>query len=277
MKSVSAVGSISLVAVVALASAAIGQEAPEVCPARHWVEQRETIESFLEAADVQSVEDVGMGVTDPKLVILNKAGQINQATFKPIKRGRQRGFWESYQAEVAAYRLDKFLGLEMVPPTTSKRINGEMGSLQFWVKDCVLYKDKMGGKVASAKKVQWMWQAARMKAFDNLILNTDRNAQNMLIDDDWHIILIDHSRAFVSRKNLLPQKHELPNTFDRGMVAKMREMTIENMTTLMDGILEKNEVKALIARRDKLMKHYDKVVKKNGEGAVLFGAVPTEG
>ncbi len=278
MKSTSAVASISLAAFAALASTASSQEtSAEVCPARHWVEQRETIENFLEAAEVQSVEAVGMGVTDPQLVILNNDGEINQATFKPIKRGRQRGFWESYQAEVAAYRLDKYLGLEMVPPTTLRRIEGEMGSLQFWVKDCVLYREKQGGKVASAKKVQWMWQVARMKAFDNLILNTDRNAQNMLIDDDWHIILIDHSRAFVSRKNLLPQKHELPSTFDRGMVAKMQTMNIENMTTLMDGVLDKNEIKALIARRDKLMKHYEKAVKKNGEGAVLFGTVPTEG
>ena len=135
MKSILAVGSISLVAVAALASTAGSQEASaEVCPARHWVEQRETIENFLEVAEVQSVEAVGMGVTDPQLVILNNDGQINQATFKPIKRGRHKGFWESYQAEVAAYRLDKYLGLEMVPPTTFKRIEGEMGSLQFWVR-----------------------------------------------------------------------------------------------------------------------------------------------
>lgn len=276
MRSSRAVGSLSLLVVATLAMPANSEDAgAELCPAKHWVDQRDTIEQFLEVAEVQSVEDVGMGVTDPKLVILNSGGQINQATFKPIKRKRQKGFWESYQAEVAAYRLDKYLGLEMVPPTTSKRINGEMGSLQFWVKDCVLYREKQGGKVASAKKVQWMWQVARMKAFDNLILNTDRNAQNMLIDDDWHIILIDHSRAFVARKNLLPQKHELPNTFDRGMVARMQGMNFENMSTLMDGILDKKQVEALIERRDKLMKHYEKAVKKSGEGAVLFGAAAT--
>ena len=78
-----------------------------------------------------------------------------------------------------------------------------------------------------------MFQAARMKAFDNLILNTDRNAQNMLIDEDWHIVLIDHSRAFVSRKNLLPEKHQLPSTFDRGMLAKMQAMDFDNMSALM--------------------------------------------
>ena len=84
---------------------------------------------------------------------------------------------------------------------------------------------------------------------------------------------VDHSRAFVSRKNLLPEKHQLPSTFDRGMLAKMQAMDFDNMSALMEGVLNKKEVKALLARRDKLMKHYDKMVKKHGEGSVLFGAV----
>ena len=278
MKSVSALASLSFLAFAALVPAANPEEATaELCPAMNFVAQRETLERFLEAAEVQSIEDVGMGVLNPQVVVLNSGGQVHRANFKAVKRGRQRGYWESYQAEIAAYRLDQYLGLDMVPPTTSRRIKGEMGSLQYWVNDCVLYLEKQGSKVASAKKVQWMWQVARMKAFDNLILNTDRNAQNMLIDEDWHIILIDHSRAFVSRKNLLPKKHELPSTFDRGMLAKMQTMSIENMSALMEGVLDKNEVKALITRRDKLMKHYEKMVKKHGEGSVLFGSLPSEG
>ncbi len=272
MRSLRATASLTLLVSVALGAAASAQEAAvELCPAKRWVAQRDTIEKFLEISAVQSVEDVGMGVTNPKLVVLSDSGQINQATFKPIRRGRRKGFWESYQAEVAAYRLDKYLGLSMVPPTTARRINGDMGSLQFWVKDCVLYKEKQDDEVASAKKLQWNWQVARMKAFDNLILNIDRNAQNMLIDAD--IVLIDHSRAFESRKRLLPEKHQLPSTFDRGMLAKMRTMTLENMSALMEGLLDAKAVEALIARRDRLMKHYEKAAKANGRGAILFGAV----
>ena len=35
-----------------------------------------------------------------------------------------------------------------------------------------------------------------MRVFDELIANTDRNLGNMLIDRQWKLWLIDHSRAF---------------------------------------------------------------------------------
>ena len=57
------------------------------------------------------------------------------AAFKPIERGRQHGFWESYQAEIATYEIDKLIGLGMTPPTVERRIKGNKGSLQFWVED----------------------------------------------------------------------------------------------------------------------------------------------
>jgi hypothetical protein len=33
-----------------------------------------------------------------------------------------------------------------------------------------------------------------MRAFDQLIYNTDRNLGNLLIDGDWRIWMIDHTR-----------------------------------------------------------------------------------
>ena len=48
------------------------------------------------------------------------------------------------------------------------------------------------------KPASWNRELARMKMFDNLISNSDRNKGNLLVDDDWHLYLIDHSRAFVA-------------------------------------------------------------------------------
>ena len=41
-----------------------------------------------------------------------------------------------------------------------------------------------------------------MKMFDNFICNKDRNAGNLLVDDDWNLYLIDHSRAFITDKDM---------------------------------------------------------------------------
>ena len=50
-----------------------------------------------------------------------------------------------------------------------------------------------------------------MKMLDVLINNDDRNAQNFLVDPDFHIILIDHSRAFISGKKMIKNPKKLPN------------------------------------------------------------------
>ena len=35
-----------------------------------------------------------------------------------------------------------------------------------------------------------------VRLFDQLIYNTDRNLGNLLIDKDWRLWMIDHTRAF---------------------------------------------------------------------------------
>ncbi len=109
------------------------------CPYKTWVGRYEEVEELLKTAEIVSIEDVGSGVTKPKTVFLKNGDQTLQAAFKPIRRGRQGGFWESYQAEIVAYELDKLLGLDMVPPTVVRKVDGDMGSLQLWVADGQLY------------------------------------------------------------------------------------------------------------------------------------------
>ena len=44
--------------------------------------------------------------------------------------------------------------------------------------------------------IAWRRQLQEMYIFDDLIGNIDRNLGNLLIDGDWKLWLIDHSRAF---------------------------------------------------------------------------------
>jgi hypothetical protein len=40
------------------------------------------------------------------------------------------------KSEIAGYRLDRVLELDMVPPTVKARYNGKMTGLQLWVLNC---------------------------------------------------------------------------------------------------------------------------------------------
>ena len=95
----------------------------------------------------------------------------------------------------------------MVPPTVVRRIKGDLGSLQLWVEGCDSYK-RLQPKVPQTR--QFSRRISRMKMFDNLIFNDDRNTGNFILDESWNIILIDHSRAFIGRKNLLKGEHQAP-------------------------------------------------------------------
>ncbi len=78
------------------------------------------------------------------------------------------------------------------------------------------------------KKIQppdadsWGREVQVMHVFDQLIFNTDSNATNMLIDKQWHIWLIDHSRAFRMQKTL--QDPKMLSRCDRNLLTKMKTL-----------------------------------------------------
>lgn len=234
---------------------------------RMWIDQHEVYEEWLRTAEIQEMEDVGEGVTKPTRVTLKQGDTVFQAIYKPLKRGRHKGYWESYQAEVAAYELDKMLGLDMVPPTVVRRIEGDLGSLQLWVEGCDTYK-RLQPKVPQTP--QFSQQISRMKMFDNLVFNDDRNAGNFMLDESWNIILIDHSRALIERKNLLKGKNKLPAQYDRKLLERLQSLTREQLEATLGDLLQGGQIKTLLIRRDKILEHQKKLVEERGEMRVMF-------
>lgn len=262
---------LSLAAVFALlplSLAVAGQEATHQCPI-NWIGRNTEVEDMLQNAEIVSVEDVGMGVTKPSRVELKDSNGVTfGAAFKPIKRGRQKGFWESYEAEIAAYELDKILGMGMVPPTVKRTVNNQTGSLQYWVNDCKLYKEI--ADQTPPHPAEWSHQLSTMKLFDILIMNKDRNAQNFLVDPGWDVVLIDHSRGFITEKNITKDEGKLPVQFDRTILEKVRALNQEELEAAMKDLLTGGQVKSILERRDALLEYYDKLVKKQGEARTLF-------
>ncbi len=69
----------------------------------------------------------------------------------------------------------------------------------------------------------WNEENNVMNVFDQLIYNMDRNQTNMLIDQDWHLWMIDHGRAFRVHKSL--KDPSVLKMIDRNMLAKMKHLT----------------------------------------------------
>ncbi len=224
-------------------------------------------EDILETGEVVAIEDMGTGANRPLKVTLRKQGRSVDAVWKPIKRGPREETWESYQAEVAAYELDKMLGLRMVPPTVVKEIQGVKGSLQLWVEGCRSFQDARdeapGGEA-------WDRTMSRMKVFDNLISNWARSDRDFLVDPEWNVVLIDHSQAFLSTNELSAKTDQLPEIFDKRLMERLRSLQSDILQMRFGRMLLDPQVRAILGRRDALLTMMERLIAEKGESAVLF-------
>jgi hypothetical protein len=184
---------------------------------------------------------------------------------KPLRPGLQGGFWESYKSEIAAYELDKLIGLEMVPVTVEKRVlSGEMASVQYWVEDCVWLKTIVGQP--NPDIAGWNRQVHRQRVFDNLIGNIDRNEGNLLVyrDPAWHLILIDHSRAFTGTTKMI-----FPMTrIDRPLFERLKALDKPTLEARLGRLLI-DGVNPVLKRRDTIVAQFEKLAAEKGEAEVF--------
>ena len=248
------------------------------------IAQREAQEEFLMTAEILRFEPIGEGVTKPFKLYLKKGAVEAKAAWKNPS-GTQSGFLEGWQYEIAAYRLDKLVGLNMIPPAELE-FQGKTGALVYWVE----YKyrlDKLveqriripDSAVDHTEKMKWL-----ARAWDCLIANEDRNQQNVLYTEDWRMILFDHSRAFRSTKEFTERlmfgrngiqvsQQGTPFLFrrlPRWFVEKVKALTLEDVKAAVGTTLKDKEIKAILARRVLLIKEIEEMIKERGEAAVLY-------
>jgi len=157
--------------------------------------------------------------------------------------------------------MDKLRGMDMVPVAVEKRWKGDTGAAILWVSPVRPWKEVQ----ALPKPVKWNRQAILMKMFDNLIANPDRNMGNLIVDGDWNLFLIDHSRAFIDSKDL-PVKME---RIDRDVWNRMRALDEPSLTAALGAWLDRGAIRAILARRDRMTLTIDKLVKNSSEAAVF--------
>jgi hypothetical protein len=259
---------ISLGALVLLASVSLsGQSAiptPEVGKCSLvWAGHEPEIEQLLAQGKVAKLEDVPIGVTKPQRATLEDSPM--RFAWKPLRPGYSKGFMESYKAEIAAYKLDRMLQLNMVPPIVERNIGGRDGAAVYWVENTRGWSVE---KPPQGPEPSWSLQLTRMKMFDLLIANIDRNQGNLIYDSDWHLFLIDHSRAFTAKKDL---KGIAPlGRVDRQLWNRMAALTLEDLDRVLEKWVGDKEKKMILQRRDLMAKEIATKIAKQGEKFTFY-------
>lgn len=244
---------------------------PEVSCSYRWVGYEADIEAFLQTAPIVRVENIPIGVTKPRRAYFEDGSLVGSMAWKVLPQYRRRGFSESHKAEIAAYRLSRLLGMDMVPPVVERRHRGETGAAVMWIENVRRWDVKNPPRTGMRN---WSRQVSRMKLFDQLIANIDRNQGNLLHDEDGHLFLIDHSRAFTTRTSL--KGIEAPSQVERTLWTRIDALTREELDAALGNTLTSLEISAILKRRDVMRKQVDALVRTRGEAIAFLPVPPAE-
>jgi len=237
------------------------------------------VEEFLRTANVVDVQLVGEGVTKPKRILLKAGGVQARAKFgyhdfkgqgeKLADGSMEMYFQDSFKADMAAYVLSRLLGMEMVPPAVARQVEGQDGIVQIWIEDLTSYDTWIqDGNTGQPASLYFQRQVKDMKTFDLLIRNIDRHSRNINWDNDWNLWLIDHTRSLAKDATL--RKEDSFKGCSRGLFQAIRDLSKSDLEAALDPYLGGFEIKALLKRRDKLVKMIEGEIKKQGEDKILF-------
>jgi hypothetical protein len=178
-------------------------------------------------------------------------------------------FVDSFHYNVAAFRIAELVQLGgMMPVTVERTWNGRDGSLTWWIDNAMEEGERRRKKIEPPDLVRWNAQMFRVRVFARLVADTDRNLGNVLIDPEWQLWMIDFTRAFrLNREIAYPQDL---SRCDRAVLESLRNLTTEAVTREVGSHLDSREIAALMARRDAIVAHFDRLIAERGQGQVLY-------
>ncbi len=153
---------------------------------------------------------------------------------------------------IAAYRLDRELGINMVPASLQRNIGKQQGVVMAWphrpFSESVRQQSNIG-------RPNWCAQDSDfslLAAFDALIGQTGRNADNLFYERGTLNIRITQNFKAFGTTTKLPQtamQRVLPQAFR----APLESLNAENLTALLGDLLKPREIQALLKRRDAIL------------------------
>jgi hypothetical protein len=221
------------------------------------------IEKFLREGRIVKTRSAGKGVTNSLRATMTDGTLTHDIHIQTIEQRKQSGpaakgatelnFRDSWTFNVAAYRLDRLIGLNLVPVSIERSYQNKSGSYTWWVDDVLMDEgERLKKDIQPPAPALWNETMQLVRVFDQLIYNMDRNMGNLLITKDWRIWAIDHTRAFRLHKDLKTPANV--TRCDRGVFERLKRLDAATLERELERYLTDWEREALLARRDAIVK-----------------------
>jgi hypothetical protein len=237
---------------------------------------------FLQHAKITASQPEKKGKSSASHLTLTDGTLTHDASFEPVDEKKAQGpgphggiefnFRDYWGYDIAGYRIARLLGMDdMVPVYAERKWKGTTGAISWRIPDVQFdeadrYSKKI--EVPPAVRDDWNKQMYKVRVLTQLFYDVDDNLTNVLITKDWKIWRIDFTRAFRLQHDLKSSK-DLAQC-DRQVLAKLRQLSYDQVLDTTKPYLTKDEAKALMARRDKMVAYFDQLVAQKGESEVLY-------
>jgi hypothetical protein len=240
---------------------------------------KEQIKQFLATAKVVKSHEAKKGITNTARLTLSDGTITHDASFQPIDEHKREmklstgavelNFVDSYKYNIAAYALAELIGMDdMLPVYVERKWEGKVGSLSWWLPVKMDEAERHEKKIKAPDVEAWNNQMYKVRVFDQLISDSDANLTNVQIGENWRIWRVDFSRAF--RLNKEPKDLKELTHCDRQLLQKLKALDANTLTEKTNRYLTKDEVKAVMMRRDKIVAQFQKLIAEKGEHEVLY-------
>ncbi|HEX6572969.1 MAG TPA: metallophosphoesterase [Steroidobacteraceae bacterium] len=208
--------------------------------------------SVEDAAVTAALTAGTVSVTGPRApgeldVVIEHEGRRIPGVFQQRSAGDVR-------KEVAAFRLDRHLGLGVVPATVEREVQGQRGVVQArpakWVSQADVQKQSLraGGWCALEPQFQLVY------AFDGLVGNEGRTLESLLFDaTEWYVYATNHAKAFGTGRSFPAYLQAQPPKPGAELRRRLQRLDETTLASVLGELVDARARKALLGRRDALL------------------------
>jgi hypothetical protein len=156
--------------------------------------------------------------------------------------------------ELAAYRLDRLIDLQMVPATVAREVDGDAGALQYLPANMLDEQQRVASGQGSGAWCPLQDQWNTMYLFDALVYNPGRPPTSMLYNrENWQVMLSGFDASFATRGGMPRYLEKAPLTVTGEWRRQLERLDESVLNDALGESLDSRRQAALLKRRDHLL------------------------
>ena len=179
------------------------------------------------------------------------AGAPVEVWFQPSNR-------RQIEAELAAFRLDRLLGLNLAAPVAQRTLNGVEGTLTALWSGAITEAERAERNLLPQNTCSSGQNAfLLLYAFDALIQNQGRTASNMHYERrTWRLASSGHQTSFGRGRQLPAYLASAPQLLPAALADALRRLDADMLAAALGDDVNRAQLRALLSRRDVMLKSW---------------------